>query len=139
MNWWTEPMLTSLPILVILSPSNTLMIKLKIKVQHEILLNSFTFSHHHLISSLGVYFISTKKEHFLPVTPNSSFLIAPRIVHLLLVFSCWLYKVVWKTENIENKFLCNIWVCCMHEIQICENMNFFNCIVKQTDQPSKPN
>jgi len=39
------------------------MIKLKIKVQHKIILNSFTFSHHHLISSLTVYFVSTKKEH----------------------------------------------------------------------------
>jgi len=64
-----EPMLTSLLILVILSrlthtySSHTLMIKLKIKVQHKIPLNLFTFSHHHIISSLTVYFVYTKKEH----------------------------------------------------------------------------
>jgi len=48
------------------------------------------------------------------VTPNPSFLTVVGIVHLLLVFSCQLYKVVWKTKNMENKVLLNIWVCCMH-------------------------
>jgi len=45
-------------------PPQTLIIRSKIKAQHKILLNLFTFSHHHhhLISSLRLYFISTKKE-----------------------------------------------------------------------------
>jgi len=32
-------------------------------IRHKIILKSFTFSHHHLISSFTIYFVSTKKQH----------------------------------------------------------------------------
>ena len=47
------------PILLILSLlTHTLMINLKIKIQHKIVLNLFAFTHHHLISSLTFLAVS---------------------------------------------------------------------------------
>ena len=58
-NRWTKPMLTSISILLLLSLLTHTYDYAQIQAQHKIL-NPFNFSYHHLISSLKLYFISTK-------------------------------------------------------------------------------